>query len=377
MIALFRGPRGSKAGVEILDDVALVGPTGQTISLEQDKLTAGDGNNLYDTGIALWNTLNIWAQATDKGEIDPAATELFLLSTSVIPAGLARTISDAKTEEAALAAVRMLRATSLPATTVPIADKLLALSDAVLVKVILKTTLVDRSDPTVAGGLAQLLDDAWEIGDMARSRAIADGTRGWFIEQTTTAIRAKKPAWIDRAAFFAQLLVQFDRVRSRRVIETVEKMLSRPEVESERARRFVRQLQIIEVGEDQILEAIESRLLSVAQRTRWAKEGRITNEDLRVFDRNLVSRWLNLHRRNAITCSESDPAGEVAAGKRVLYDTMDHREPLAGEQTFEFYTTRGRYHTLADSTDVRVGWHPRFEKLMGSGGEGGASAGAS
>jgi hypothetical protein len=54
---------------------------------------------------------------------------------------------------------------------------------------------------------------------------------------------------------------------------------------------------------------------------------------------------------------------EKDIGFEIFTDTTEeHREKLAGSDTEQVYLTSGTYHRLADM--IRIGWHPRFKKLM-------------
>ena len=99
---------------------------------------------------------------------------------------------------------------------------------------------------------------------------------------------------------------------------------------------------------------------STSEAIRLTQKGVVTPNDFRAFDERLVEKWKSLRR---VHTPKPLPANEEKlqdVGKTVLHREMDHREPLAGNETQEWYLTRGAFHKLADVP--RVGWHPHFQR---------------
>src|SRR5205823_889078 len=117
------------------------------------------------------------------------------------------------------------------------------------------------------------------------------------------------------------------------------------EVAAHRQHVFVEQIRLVSDEEDDVEDAIKSFLRAEKERFRLSKEGEVTREDWEAFFDRIKRRWQLLRKRH-IAFSKSAEPNDV--GKAILLDTLDHREPLAGQPTEEYYLTNGCYHSLAD-----------------------------
>jgi hypothetical protein len=364
LISLLRAPSGAKVGVEALDDVALVdAKTGEVLGLEQDKSTVGPLNNLGDGSKNLWKTLCIWAGAAKNGEVDLEKVYLYLVTPIKVPQGLARLISDARTKEQATGVLSVLHGTVVADGTIPYKTELLGHSVDLLTKLVMAVDLIDGDDQYVTGGFEEALNHHYGFNDTEKSKQIAYSLLGWFLRRTITEIRAGQPAWTERTVFFSELNGQVERLSYRRALEVIEFVLQDSDVSAHRSSLFVKQLELIDAEQDEIVEAISDYLKVKALRVKWGRNSRVSREELKVFDDSLLIRWKTIFRRLSAQ-GAGGKVGEVATGKQIYYATIDHREPLGGQATEQYFTTRGRYHALANDLRKKLGWHPKFEELL-------------
>jgi hypothetical protein len=95
---LAKSPAGFVVGVETDDDVATHGPDGSKM-LEQDKHSIRDhaepfGNRSKD----LWNTLAIWVEALDAGDVSAETTSFLMVTNKALPDCIAGQIGLAQTK---------------------------------------------------------------------------------------------------------------------------------------------------------------------------------------------------------------------------------------------------------------------------------------
>jgi len=120
----------------------------------------------------------------------------------------------------------------------------------------------------------------------------------------------------------------------------------------------------LEESNDEIIEAIDDFIRCISERTRLSVEGMLTKQDFIAFEERLRERWrliFNRYKRRLSSSSYNEK--ELSdIGYEILMETLQHREILAGQQTEEYYLTKGSYHKLADF--LEVGWHPNFDRLL-------------
>lgn len=360
--------RGGVVGVETGDDVVLKGADG-TKTYEQDKSTISSHRTpLTDRSEELWKTLSIWVEAVKSGEIQIGTARLVIATTAVLPSCLAKDLGkESKTPAEIAACIRQLRSTGAApsATIASYTATVLGCSDQELSAIIERISVIDGSDGSSGQALKDKLLSELHIADHLPGDAILQSLYGWICDTLMQLWRNGKPGWITFEQFVRQLH-QVIRLHERRTFRERARDLvpvSDEDRKSHRTRPFVKQLLLVlrEDEEDILISAIDDFIRSVNERNRLSQQGNITREDLKAFDDRLHDRWQLIFKN--ITRKKSADDGEARErGWQVFSDTLDHREPLAGEPTEEHYLTRGSYHKLADL--IRLGWHPDYKQRM-------------
>ena len=130
------------------------------------------------------------------------------------------------------------------------------------------------------------------------------------------------------------------------------------QVEAEKIRVYVRQLEIVELDDDVILQSINEYLRASVTRTKLAEQGIVHEDSFDEYQEALMAFWRNKKRQNAITHTEHKPE---ALGQLLFSDCCLHKEKLQGLE-MPAYFTPGSFHTLAD--DELIGWHPDYQKKL-------------
>lgn len=363
---LAMSPAGSSIGVETDDDVAVRGAD-KSLVLEQDKHSIREGAEPFgDRSKDLWNTLAIWIEALETGEV--ADTTRFLMVTNkVLPECIAQQIGRAESEEEITACVAALEAA---AKTPPqhiashIERVLCPGSRTNLRKLISRCNLADASQATTGmelrkKTLAQLQLPEWCL---TGADSIADELLGWLHKQALVAWQLNQPAWIQRDHFVNQLHAVIDRRKRQIVRERAENLIpvTEDKVGQEKGRPFVKQLHLVTDDDDIVDRAIREFIRCNIEKSRLSVEGNVTDDDWTAFEAALLSRWDKIRAR-VIRMKQAAPKEDI--GFEIFTETTEaHREKLAGSDTEQVYLTSGTYHRLADM--VRVGWHPQFDELM-------------
>ncbi|MGE5483619.1 MAG: ABC-three component system protein [Ignavibacteriales bacterium] len=356
-------PRGC-AGIEVVDDIHIDDESKSTTSLIQTKYCADGGNRLSDRSISLWNTLAIWAEAVRAGDLALKNTQFYLVTNGIVQDGLIRQISEASTDEEASQVVQTIRQFNSDNKEVMnhVAEVNL-LTESSLVELIRSIKLVDGSEANQSRAFPEALEKHYEI-DSAEADLIAEPVRGWLWRRILEAVPTGQQILIGRKDLFGKIDIERDSLHKMRFREAVEYLATEKDVDGQKTKRYVAQLRAIECSEETVNDSIMDFLKARAQEIAWSKSGSLPESALDLFYRNLRIRWKTIFNRLIRSCG-SDSTEQIAVGQEIFDQTMDHRERLAGQETDEYFTTRGRYHMLAD--EMAVGWHPHFKELLSEG----------
>jgi len=134
-------------------------------------------------------------------------------------------------------------------------------------------------------------------------------------------------------------------------------------------RPFVEQLKLIGLGSTGQKMAIVDYFRAREQRSRWARDGLLRQNELTDYGRRLTDHW---QRRRGVAearvkAGMSD--AELAdIGMDVFSTTTNNCIPI--REISEAYVSQGSYHMLSD--ECRIGWHPEYTERLGGAGAGGA-----
>lgn len=126
---------------------------------------------------------------------------------------------------------------------------------------------------------------------------------------------------------------------------------------------FVRQLEIIDIGQDQEIRAAADYLRASADKTIWAEEGDIVQSDLEDWETSLT-RTFDLHRGEVQDLHSGSPV--EARGRQLLRLCLQSRAKLAGQEVPDHFVP-GSYHELADQPGSGIGWHPDYKTILSEG----------
>jgi len=364
---LAKSPAGFTIGIETSDDVSIQGTQG-TLLLEQDKHSIQqDGEPFGDRSKDLWNTLATWIEALDGEEV-PETSRFLMVTNKALPECIAHQIGRAQSDaEVADCVAALKKASHKPPKRISHLMKRVMRSDskATLQRLISQCDLADASTSAAGQALrgqtvSHLQLPAWCV---SQADSIVDELLGWLHKTVLAAWQAGQSAWVQRDHFVNQLHAIIERRKREATRERAEHLIPVTEdtIGKNKASRFVKQLHLVTDDDTTVDNAIREFIRCNIEKTRLSEEGNITDEDWKTFEASLFSRWQKIRARVRRTKQSSV---EEDIGYEILTDTTeDYREKLAGSDTEQVYLTSGTYHRLADV--VRVGWHPRFEELMG------------
>ena len=192
---------------------------------------------------------------------------------------------------------------------------------------------------------------------------------GWIKEKLDGLLLEGKAAALNVDEFNAEIAAYLPRVDFRQILTAIAGRLELTDdtIAAERLRTYVRQLELIEYSEEDVIEAINNFLRASAERSAWSKAGIVHDDSFDDYEESLIAYWKNkraAHRviHKSLSC--------VERGQLLLADCALHQQKLQGLEVPAFFTP-GSFHALAE--EKTVGWHPDYEALLPAGGQDGNS----
>lgn len=353
-----RAHQGQSVSIEHLDDVATHNGTGDIV--EQDKSGLAH-NPVTDRSPELWKSLANWVRAIRDGALKND-TRFRMYVAQGHHGDLIDSIHSATSKAAADALVASIRARfgdreKLPISIAGHVQEVLSASDELLARLFLSITLENGSgapNDDLAGmpGMAAI---------SAKNRAsVLTFLLGWAKKAVDKRIEQGKAtviSWEDYHRAFVSAAKKFDRAENVLVAKCVD--VTEAELQNElRDRTYVRQLQIVQCDEDDMVRAVNDYLRSVAHRTNWSEDGDVIESSFDEFERTLHRAWTS---QRSVVDIEQKALAEAERGRLLYLKCQQLKVPLQGMNVPEFFVP-GSFHTMADS--LRVGWHPRFREVV-------------
>jgi hypothetical protein len=171
-------------------------------------------------------------------------------------------------------------------------------------------------------------------------------------------IRAGEVACISVGAFRRNITSFVRRLDRRTILTTFAKAPTLTEIESQRLRTYVRQIELIKEEDEHKIRAITDYLRAEVDRTHWAEKGYVHDLSFDEFEENLQRTWINLKNKTDIAFSGHS---EIERGKYLCSECEMHRVFLEGLDLPPHFTP-GSFHALSDKKVI--GWHPNYEILL-------------
>jgi hypothetical protein len=352
-------PEGAQVSLEYLDDVALHLADGSTL-LEQSK-SALSQNPVSDWADDFWKCLANWLDIAAANTIEIEKSQFRLYVTPIKHGVRSQELSDATTTddvEAITSEIRksLNRQRKVPGC-MPYLQKFLDATAEKRVAIVSRFRIVSTdADPVqpirelLAPTVQPMLIDHLCQFAIGRAKETADRL-----------IRNGQPAILDGDKFKEEFRSFVQRNNLPGYLTSLAPKPPLEEVESLLAigPTFIRQLDLVNVSEDERVRAVSDFLRSSADKSSWAEAGLVFQQGLEEWDAELVS-------RQGLVCGEvSDVHGDKEAcvrGRITYRQCAQMQAPLDG-RVVPGHFVHGCLNSLADVK--RIGWHPDYEKLLG------------
>lgn len=356
LLRLLEADIGETVCLEVFDDVGIQHLDGSRTA-EQDKSNVVS-NPISNRSVEFWKTFRNWIEASQRGELDPNRTRFILYASHPTHGEIAKSFSEKSSVKEATAAIE--------AAKVALGGNIAHLPDSLRPHVevffqteqMLVSSIVARFSLEIGAGNPHEEVRAAFLKELVSEDAVDDVLRwahGWVKTEVDQLHNDRKPAFIHKSEFHKAAL---NYVRTHDRVTILRSVAGKPtdaEIQGEIAfRDYVRQLQLIDVNDEDVLEAVNDFLRASIDRTKWADQGWIDESSLVDFADKLERTWKNYRDKTFIGHSDKPLPQQ---GKLLLRECLGHELKLDRLEVPTHFTC-GSWHTLAE--DRTIGWHPQY-----------------
>jgi hypothetical protein len=372
-LALDASP-GTVLSLEVFEDVGTVDEKGQALA-SQTK-SGLETNPVSDRAVDLWKTFSNWLAAVASGQLPIASSHFEIYLAKRHTGKFVTSFHAAKTEEETKAALDHARdvlwgpapkypkKAKLAETLAPFVNHVLDPSSKDANRIIQRFELsVAAKDPL--RDLRPKVDAKWVRPESVE--LVIRYAHGWIKEKLDGLLLEGKAAALNVDEFNAEIAAYLPRVDFRQILTAIAGTLELTDdtIAAEQVRTYVRQLELIEYSEEDVMESINNFLRASAERAAWSKAGIVHDNSFDDYEENLIAYWKN---KRAVHRVIHKSLTGVERGQLLLADCGMHQQKLQGLEVPAFFTP-GSFHALAEVKTV--GWHPEYETLLSTGGKDG------
>ncbi len=311
----------------------------------------------------LWSTIEVWLDVLPElshGE----RPSLTLITTSAAPDGSAASYLRPESRDVARATELLLEAarSSASQATRNARARFIALDTSDRTQFVSAITVIDNEPRLEA--LDDLLGrELYYAYPQQHRLAFLERLKGWWYGGAVALLQDRIAAVASRdlVAQIEDLTDEFraDNLPSDTALDDPDEATTTGYV----SRPFVRQLNLIAVTNQALQLHLRDYFRAYTQRSRWSRDGLLEPGELDRFERKLVDEWEYAfqHMRGEIEEGAAETDLE-RAGRELLYELGVNSTARIRTRFDERFLSRGTFHELADQ--LRVGWHPDYERRL-------------
>ncbi len=347
-------PENESVSLEYADDVSVHHADG-SMTLEQNK-SALSGNPATDRSVDLWKTLANWADFCVKNT--PANNSTFIYYVTPIKAGkIVHAIDSISTKSDAIALLNQIKNIKNKQSAkgnAPDIERFLSAGTSVCSQIICNFKFVTEDDRHES--IRKLLRPVIPANSLEELCATAIGMARNMADDLIS--HRKKP--IIKADYFRNRLRNFIKKHSLTgFLIPARKEPAECELAEiiKNSPLFIRQLRSVDATNDMILIASSDYLKTLADKTKWADDGNITQDSFETFSEDLIRRYAML--RDEIE-DEMHTQNTQRRGRMLYRRCLDIQRTLENNPLPDYFVG-GEYNALANIP--RIWWHPDYQTL--------------
>jgi hypothetical protein len=350
---------------EELDDISIEG--GDMVDVYQTKYHQNKETDTTDRSSDFWKTIRVWSEGILDGSLDPNKTIFTLITTASISDSsfihLFHTHND-ENERAILTKMETIAMEKTSDTNNKGYQAFRKLNEQQKKTLIHNIHIVD-SNVSIDDTLNELRRILQYTAPSSCLDGFIDSIMGWWFLNSVEMLLSTGSPSISLDAVSNQIQTTRDLYRADALpddfFEAVE--VSDEELYDSESKTYVKQLSIINATNKEKRSAISDYKRAYGQRSKWLRDGRVTQKDYDIFDSDLRDDW---DSRFGLIQDESEGKNEQEKSQkghefyRDFYVAPKHNIPIFKNKGS--YITKGSYQMLSDESTV--GWHPDYKTIL-------------
>lgn len=319
--------------------------------------------SLNDKSVDVWNTFRIWIDQFKEGILSAADIRYMLITTATAAEGSAMSYlrSGATSESRDKAKLLLSEAAKSSTNQKSVAGReaFLALNDDEIDAFLSRVEIIDHH--------SNLIDVMTEIEGMLimlspnHASTLATYIEGWWLGVVGKCLIEDGSVTIP----IQNIIIKANEIGNMFKADALPidepSLLGVKEYSAEEEENtFVKQMRMVELSENAIRRGVQDFYRASAQRSKWARESLLLDDEASKYDAGLKDRY---ERKSEAECEENQATTKLEQKK------LGRKLCLwASQQSFDFrnvveiWITAGSFHGLADR--MEIGWHPDFIKLL-------------
>jgi hypothetical protein len=353
---LLTSREGDSVCIEHLGDVSKVSEN--KIISEEDKSSVAN-NPITNKSENLWKTFYNWINLIETENIEISKIHFILFTNKAGNKALVDLFSEVKNasevSQAVDKAVSVLSDIIEGHSIWKYYNFVTNTKRSIFEKLLLNFEFIVGSDVGLEEVFTELRGGAYVPGEQIDF--VSNEISGWLQSKVMALIKSGEVPRIRHEEFNSHMILLLERVRARELFDfTLQLPVTVKDVESHFKVRphYIKQLDLINLKDFEIVEAISEYLKAYTNRTEWIEREIIDLSTASDFEKRLTEFWKN--QKTYIELVNGDMSPEDR-GKLLLLSCKVRQETIRG-QTPPSSTVAGTYHSLANEKNGVLGWHP-------------------
>ncbi|MCF6211034.1 MAG: hypothetical protein L3J88_05825 [Gammaproteobacteria bacterium] len=319
--------------------------------------------SLGDKSVDIWKTFRIWISQFKEGILSASDTRYILITTATAAEGSAmshmRPGSTQKSRDKAKLLLIDAAKSSENSTSMAGREAFLALNDDEADAFLSRVDIIDQH-PNLIDVMAEI-EGLLVMLSPNNVSTLATYVEGWWLGVVGKCLIEDGSATIP----IQNIIIKANEISNMFKADTLpvdepSSLGAKEYSVEEEENTFVKQMRMVELRENAIRRGVQDFYRASAQRSKWARENLLLDDEASKYDAGLKDRY---ERRCEAVYEEEKASTEYEQKK------LGRKLCLwASQQSFDFrnvvetWITAGSFHGLADR--MEIGWHPDFVNLF-------------
>ena len=319
--------------------------------------------SLSNKSVDLWKSLKVWMDQLEEGVITYSSTQFTLITTATAADGSAaaylRPGASDEEREKGLIALRMAAEQSESDETKAAREAFLNLSDEQARTLLAQIEVIDQH-ANLANVVSEIEGELILLAPSDPSKA-AEYLEGWWLGIVGKCLVEEASAAIP----LQHIVMKANEIGKSLSddslpIDDPEKLGARAYSDADEELLFVRQMRVVSMSDSIVQRGVEDFYRASAQRSKWARENLLLDEDLGKYDAGLEDRWAREFDAEMLTSGPSSDSDKEVSGQKLCLWASKQSIPL--RNIVETWITSGSFHGLSDR--LKIGWHPDYQAIF-------------